>query len=154
MMRAATVRMQDATEPKYLGASSGITTTRLVMQLAKQFTDSKSIREIVPDARAKQINDLYRQEQAKPTSKVYPITSNVAAPDLPNRGLAKVLVDLYRYRSCLQRRHAVIPVSKLRRTHGDINQLAEDGHAVRWAGRQLLSRCIEISGTLRATNGS
>jgi hypothetical protein len=95
MMRAATVRMQDATEPKYLGASSGITTTRLVMQLAKQFTDSKSIREIVPDARAKQINDLYRQEQAKPTSKVYPITSNVAAPDLPNRGLAKVLVDLY-----------------------------------------------------------
>jgi hypothetical protein len=95
MMRAATVRMQDETEPKYLGASSGITTTRLVMQLAKQFTDSKSIREIVPDARAKQINDLYRQEQAKPTSKVYPITSNVAAPDLPNRGLAKVLVDLY-----------------------------------------------------------
>lgn len=94
-MRAATVRMQDATEPKYLGASSGITTTRLVMQLAKQFTDSKSIKDIVPDARAKQINELYRQEQAKPTSKVYPVISNVAAPDLPNRGLAKVLVDLY-----------------------------------------------------------
>jgi hypothetical protein len=94
-MRAATVRMQDATEPKYLGASSGITTTRLVMQLAKQFTDSKSIREIVPDARAQQIKELYSQEQAKPTSKVYPVTSNVAAPDLPNRGLAKVLVDLY-----------------------------------------------------------
>jgi hypothetical protein len=95
MMRAATVRMQDATEPKYLGASSGITTTRLVMQLAKQFTDSKSIREIVPDVRAQQIKELYSQEQAKPTSKVYPVTSNVAAPDLPNRGLAKILVDLY-----------------------------------------------------------
>jgi hypothetical protein len=95
MMRAATVRMQDATEPKYLGASSGITTTRLVMQLAKQFTDSKSIREIVPDARAQQIKELYSQEQAKPTSKVYPVTSNVAAPDLPNRNLAKVLSDLY-----------------------------------------------------------
>lgn len=94
-MRAATVRMQDATEPKYLGASSGITTTRLVMQLAKQFTDSKSIREIVPDARAQQIKDLYTQEQAKPTSKVYPVTSNVAAPDLPNKSLATVLVNLY-----------------------------------------------------------
>lgn len=95
-MRAATVRMQDAMESKYLGPSSGIATTRLVMQLAKQFTDAKSIKEIVPDARAKQINDLYDQEQAKPTSKIYPVTSNVAAPDLPNRGLTTVLVELYK----------------------------------------------------------
>lgn len=97
MMRAAaTVRMQDGPESKYLGPSSGIAITRLVMQLAKQFTDSKSIKEIVPDARAKQIKDLYRQEEAKPTSKVYPVISNVAAPDLPNRGLTDVLVQLYK----------------------------------------------------------
>lgn len=95
MMRAATVQMHDARESKYLGPSSGIATTRLVMQLAKQFTDAKSIKEIVPDARAKQINELYNQEQAKPTSKVYPITSNVAAPDLPNRSLTDVLLRLY-----------------------------------------------------------
>lgn len=67
MMRAATVRMQDATEPKYLGASSGITTTRLVMQLAKQFTDSKSIREIVPDVRAQQSrNSTARNKRSPP----------------------------------------------------------------------------------------
>jgi hypothetical protein len=95
IMRATTVRMQDATEPRYLGASSGIVTTRLVIQLARQFTDLKSIREIVPDVRAQQIKRLYSQEQAKPTSKVYLVTSNVAAPDLPNRGLAKILVSLY-----------------------------------------------------------
>lgn len=95
MMRAATVRMQDAMDSKYLGPSSGIATTRLVMQLAKQFTDAKSIREIVPDARAKQINELYDEEQGKPTSKIYPVVSNVAAPDLPQKGLTKVLHELY-----------------------------------------------------------
>lgn len=95
MMRAATVRMQDEIDSKYLGPSSGIATTRLVMQLAKQFTDAKSIKEIVPDARAKQINELYHEEEGKPTSKIYPVVSNVAAPDLPNRGLTKVLVELY-----------------------------------------------------------
>nr|OQO19553.1 hypothetical protein B0A51_13113 [Rachicladosporium sp. CCFEE 5018] len=96
MMRSANVRMQDMGESKFLGPSSGIAITRLVMQLAKQFTDAKSIKEIVPEARAKAMKQLYIEEQAKPTSKIYPVTSNVAAPDLPNRGLTDVLVQLYK----------------------------------------------------------
>lgn len=96
MMRAATVRVHDATESKYLGPSSGIAITRLVMQLAKQFTDARSIKEIVPEQRARQIKELYAQEQAKPTSKVYPLISDVAAVDLPNRELANLLVQLYK----------------------------------------------------------
>jgi hypothetical protein len=96
MMRSADVRMQDDRESKFLGPSSGIAITRLVMQLAKQFADAKSIMEIVPEASAKHVKDLYGQEQAKPTSKIYPVTSNVAAPDLPNRGLTHVLVQLYK----------------------------------------------------------
>ncbi|EME50181.1 hypothetical protein DOTSEDRAFT_68893 [Dothistroma septosporum NZE10] len=96
MMRAANVRVHDAKESKYLGPSSGIHITRLVMQLAKQFTDAKSIKDIVPDKRARQIKDLYAQEQAKPTSKIYPLISDVAAIELPNRALADLLVQLYK----------------------------------------------------------
>lgn len=95
MRSAAAVRMHDTSETKFLGSSSGIAITRLVMQLAKQFTDARSINDIVPDAKARQIKDLYAQEQAKPTSKVYPLTSNVAAEDLPNKSLTDLLVQLY-----------------------------------------------------------
>lgn len=96
MMRAATVRLHEAKESKFLGPSSGIAITRLVMQLAKQFTDARSIKEIVPEHRAVLSKELYLQEQAKPTSKIYPLISDVAAVDLPNRALTDLLVQLYK----------------------------------------------------------
>ena len=77
------------------GPSSGITITRLVMQLAKQFTESKSISEIVPHARAKDIKDTFTQEDQRPTSKVYPIVSDVAAEELPSRDVTNLLVELF-----------------------------------------------------------
>ncbi|KAH5327210.1 hypothetical protein HBI12_079020 [Parastagonospora nodorum] len=96
VMRGATaVRVQDTDESKFLGPSSGITITRLVMQLAKQFTESKSISEIVPHARAKSIKATFAQEDKRPTSKIYPLVSDVAAEELPNRNLANLLVDLF-----------------------------------------------------------
>ncbi|TKA72064.1 hypothetical protein B0A55_06659 [Friedmanniomyces simplex] len=96
MMRHATVRVHDGQDSKYLGPSSGIAITRLVMQLAKQFTDAKSIKDIVPEQRARQIKELYHQEQAKPTSKIYPLISDVAADELPNRALTDLLMQLYK----------------------------------------------------------
>ena len=54
MMRSAgLVRFKQHDEGRYLGASSGIAMTRLVMELAKQNTDSKSIKEVIaaPDRR-------------------------------------------------------------------------------------------------------
>ncbi|KAK3700952.1 hypothetical protein LTR37_015658 [Vermiconidia calcicola] len=96
MMRAATVRVHEAKESKFLGPSSGIAITRLVMQLAKQFTDARSIKDIVPEHRARHIKELYHLEQAKPTSKIYPLISDVAAVDLPNRPLTNLLVQLYK----------------------------------------------------------
>lgn len=63
------------------------------MELAKQNTDSKTIKEIVPDVKARQIKARFAKEQGKPTSKVYPMISDVAAPDLPTRGLTDSLVD-------------------------------------------------------------
>ena len=96
MMRAATVRVHEAKESKFLGPSSGIAITRLVMQLAKQFTDARSIKDIVPEHRAALAKELYHQEQAKPTSKIYPLISDVAAVELPNRALTDLLVQLYK----------------------------------------------------------
>ncbi|KAF3052577.1 hypothetical protein E8E11_008578 [Didymella keratinophila] len=75
MRGAAAVRVQDTDESKFLGPSSGITITRLVMQLAKQFTESKTISEIVPHARQKSIKATFEQEDERPTSKVYPLSS-------------------------------------------------------------------------------
>ncbi|KAF2866450.1 fungal-specific transcription factor domain-containing protein [Massariosphaeria phaeospora] len=95
MRGAASVRVQDTDESKFLGPSSGITITRLVMQLAKQFTDSKSISEIVPDSRAKSIKAAFEEEDERPTSKVYPLVSDVAAEELPNRDLTNLLVELF-----------------------------------------------------------
>ncbi|RAR14061.1 fungal specific transcription factor domain containing protein [Stemphylium lycopersici] len=95
MRGAATVRVQDSDESKFLGPSSGITITRLVMQLAKQFTESKSISEIVPHAQAKDLKDTFAQEDQRPTSKIYPMVSDVAAEELPNRDLSNLLVELF-----------------------------------------------------------
>ncbi len=98
MQRAATVRVHEAKESKFLGPSSGIAITRLIMQLAKQFNDAKSIKEIVPTQDAKQIKQLWNSEQAKPTSKIYPLISDVAADDLPSREIRDLLVKLYKLR--------------------------------------------------------
>ncbi|KAF1990749.1 hypothetical protein K402DRAFT_324122 [Aulographum hederae CBS 113979] len=95
MRGAAAVRIQESDESKFLGPSSGIAITRLVMQLAKQFTDSKSITDIVPNTQARMIKERFAQEEAKPTSKIYPLISSVAAEDLPNRDLTDLLVGLF-----------------------------------------------------------
>ena len=65
------------------------------MELAKQNTHTKSIKEIIPDNRARQIKDRFSKEEEKPTSKVYPLISDVAAPDLPSRELTDNLVDKF-----------------------------------------------------------
>lgn len=69
--------------------------TRLVMELAKQNTHTKSIKEIVPDNKAQQIKDRFTKEEEKPTSKVYPFLSDVAAQDLPIRDLTDTLVEKF-----------------------------------------------------------
>ena len=104
MRGAAGVRIREADETKYLGPSSGITITRLVMQLAKQFTDSASITEIVSDSSKSLVRERYAQEEFKPTSKIYPLVSDVAAEDLPNRGLADMLVQLFTLKGMLKHR--------------------------------------------------
>lgn len=91
----AGVRLDEAEESKYLGPSSGTQMTRIVMLLAKQFTDSITIKDIVTETKAREVKALYAAEESKPTSKIYPLTSDVAAVELPNRSLTDLLVQLY-----------------------------------------------------------
>lgn len=92
---AGLVKFKENDESRYLGPSSGIAITRLVMELAKRNTNSESIKDIVPDVKAQQIKERFTNESSKPTSKVYPLISNVAAPDLPSRGLTEILIDIF-----------------------------------------------------------
>lgn len=89
------IKFNEDDEYRYLGPSSGIAITRLVMELAKQSTTNKSIREIVPDTTAREIKQKFDDESGKPTSKVYPLISSVAAPHLPSHDLMDNLVEIY-----------------------------------------------------------
>lgn len=96
MIRSAgLVRFKQHDEGRYLGASSGIAMTRLVMELAKQNTDSKTIKEVVPETTAGQSKDTFAKESSKPTSKVYPLVSDVAAPNLPSKELTGNLINVF-----------------------------------------------------------
>ena len=79
----------------FWGPSSGIAIPRLVMALAKRNTASKSIKDVVSDVTAKEIKKKFDDEKSKPTSKVYPLISSVAAPSLPTHDLMEKLVDIY-----------------------------------------------------------
>jgi Fungal specific transcription factor domain len=92
---AGMIKFHEKDEYRFLGPSSGIAITRLVMDLAKQNTLNKSIREVVPDTTAQEIKQKFDDESAKPTSKIYPLISSVAAPYLPRNDLMDGLVDIY-----------------------------------------------------------
>ena len=100
--QGARVQIQEHDESKFLGPSSGIAITRLVMQLAKQFTDSTSITDIVDQQQAAHIKEQFEKEEEKPTSKVYPLISDVAAEDLPARNLTNLLVELFNLKGNLR----------------------------------------------------
>ncbi|KAH8697459.1 putative C6 transcription factor [Talaromyces proteolyticus] len=102
---AGRIKFTPTDEPRYLGPSSGIAITRLVMELAKQNTDSKSIKDVVPAMTAQEIRDMFAKESSKPTSKVYPMISSMPQDELPPRELTYKLIDLYMVRG-----QAMLPV--------------------------------------------
>jgi Fungal specific transcription factor domain len=92
---AGLVKFSDNEESRFLGPSSGIAITRFVMQFAKQNASRRAIKAVVSHHAAAEIKHKFDVESHKPTSKVYPLISSVAAPDLPNRDLMDKLVDIY-----------------------------------------------------------
>ena len=114
MRGASLVQMKENAESRYLGPSSGIAMVRLVMELAKQNSKVTSIKDIVPERQAQEIKDRFAEEAEWPTSKVYPLISSVAAPDLPSRELTEILVEIFNMKGpfCLQ-----CPLARLHDLH-------------------------------------
>lgn len=102
---AGRIKFNQNDEPRYLGPSSGIAIARLVMELAKQNTDSKSIKAVVPEIKAQEIKDRFEQESLKPTSKIYPIISSIPQPNLPNRYVTDRLIDYFMVKAMLPTLH-------------------------------------------------
>ena len=92
---AGLVKFSENDECRFLGPSSGIAITRFVMEFAKQNSSRRTIKDVVPQHAAQEIKDKFDAESEKPTSKVYPLISSVAAPDLPSRELMDQLVEIY-----------------------------------------------------------
>ena len=80
--------------PRYLGPSSGIAMTRLLMEEAKRFTQSNRISDLIPDLRAKRQNRM--QSIQMTASKNYPTTSETPAEELPSRDTATRLVEIFK----------------------------------------------------------
>ncbi|OLN87947.1 Pyrimidine pathway regulatory protein 1 [Colletotrichum chlorophyti] len=94
------VRLNDTDEtPRYLGPSSGIAMTRLLVQGAKLFTDSKRISELIPEVRARRMTRMQSIVMTRDRKKSYPMISAHPAQTLPTRPVANKLVDVFCQRS-------------------------------------------------------
>jgi hypothetical protein len=91
------VRLNESDEtPRYLGPSSGIAMTRLLMEEAKLFTDSKRISELIPEVRARRQARMQSIVMAPPSrKKSYPMISAHPAQTLPTKQIADKLVDVF-----------------------------------------------------------
>ncbi len=85
---------EDDETPRFLGPSSGIAMTRLVMEEAKKYTDSRSIRELVPEVRLRK-TPIQSPESASMRKKSYPMISAVPATSLPSRLVTDKLVEVF-----------------------------------------------------------
>lgn len=103
------VRLNETDEtPRYLGPSSGIAMTRLVMEEAKRHTETNRISELIPEVRARRIERMdrmpsvvnFRQSLSAPNSRMksYPMISAHPAQSLPTRAIADKLVEIYNQR--------------------------------------------------------
>ncbi|CAJ2513063.1 Uu.00g011820.m01.CDS01 [Anthostomella pinea] len=98
--------------PRYLGPSSGIAMTRILMEEAKRYTDSKRISELIPELRVRRQATTttmtagpshagFRSQSFSmppPISsrkKSYPMISAVAAQNLPSKGITDRLLEVF-----------------------------------------------------------
>lgn len=96
---------EDDETPRFLGPSSGIAMTRLVMEEAKKYTDSRSIRELVPEVR--QRRTPVQSPEAATRKKSYPMISAVPAPTLPSRLVTDKLVEVFNQKGELRLLHTM-----------------------------------------------
>lgn len=124
------VRLNETDEtPRYLGPSSGIAMTRLLMEEAKRYTESTRISELIPEVRGRRrpgLNDFDPASSSEtrsqsfsvlpPTAasrrKSYPMISAVPAQNLPSRAISDKLVEVFCQRGELQSLHSFVASTK------------------------------------------
>lgn len=93
--------------PRYLGPSSGIAMTRLLMDEAKRYTDSKRISDLIPELRARRqarMQSIQMTGTAGHGKRSYPMVSDGPAESLPTRAIADKLVEIFNQKgSCIIR---------------------------------------------------
>lgn len=96
------VKASDETS-RYLGPSSGIAMTRLLVEEAKRYTDSHRISELIPGVRVRSQARMQSVQMTGPAAarKNYPMVSDHPAETLPNRETADRLVEMFKQRSQL-----------------------------------------------------
>ena len=90
--------------PRFLGPSSGIAMTRLVMEEAKKFTDTRTIREIVPEVRLR----VQPEDTGPKRKKSYPMISAVPALVLPVRSVTSKLVEVFNQKGACTLLHSYL----------------------------------------------
>lgn len=96
--RGGLVRLSPGDEAlRYLGPSSGIAMSRLLMEEAKVFTDSKRISELIPEVRARREKRMQSVVMTGPPRRksTYPMFSDRPAPNLPSRQVVDRLVEVF-----------------------------------------------------------
>lgn len=94
------VRLEEGDEtPRYLGPSSGIAMTRLVMEEARRYTDSRSIRELVPEVTQRRTPvsspgaTTHVEQQERKRS--YPMISAIPAVGRPSTLVRDKLIEVF-----------------------------------------------------------
>ncbi|KAM7207207.1 Fungal specific transcription factor domain containing protein [Naviculisporaceae sp. PSN 640] len=104
------VRLNETDEtPRYLGPSSGISMTRLLMEEAKKYTDSKRIADLIPELRERRVDRSNRMQSIVSMGgsisgppgrkKSYPMVSAYPAVSLPKRPIVDGLVEVFNQRA-------------------------------------------------------
>lgn len=93
------VRLSTSDEtPRYLGPTSGIAMTRLLMAEAKRFTETNKISELIPEVRARgqaRMQSIQMSGSASSRKKSYPMVSEHPADSLPTRAVVDKLIEIY-----------------------------------------------------------
>jgi hypothetical protein len=103
------VRLNETDEtPRYLGPSSGIAMSRLLMEEAKRYTESKRIADLIPEVRERRLERQNRMQSIislrgsvcgpGARKKSYPMVSEHPATSWPKRPIADKLVDVFNQR--------------------------------------------------------
>ena len=102
------VRLNETDEtPRYLGPSSGIAMTRLLMEEAKRYTESARISELIPELRDRRrpatpdhstemrSTSFSVLAPAASRRKSYPMISAVPASELPSKPISDKLIEVF-----------------------------------------------------------